>query len=423
MNIFNGYLEGDERNLAIESAKLENEYTKLTTLFEMTQLQVEQMHRDAEMKVFEEAGTYDDLTYLYQEADAEVNEQRKNILQKIIDWFAKIFSKIGNAIKNFFTMGDADTEVEAPVEVVEKVGALEKCWSNMQNGLAKLRNGDFSGALDILKVVALPATIAVGGAVTYKKYKKGELDGIVKKLDGIKEKAQSAFDGIKSKISGLTNSDEQNNAQKSLNPFQKFISWINDAISKITSFVAGAIKGVKSGSSDAADAEDKKGESKEEKPADKGEQKEEPKANEAEIKHENKTYVIDLATGKVKSAIDDKTGKPFSYLMNATVERKIKRAMEKAQKNATSTESADGGFVLTTEAEAILRETFGEDAVFTIEGADLIVSNAKDIFEEEISVSESVFGVQAGDLVEESADNMDAFDKEMQELLDDFKNL
>ena len=79
MAIFNEYLTGEDRILAIEDAKLENEYIKLSTLFEMTNLQLDQMQRDAEMKVFEESGTYDDLAFLYQEADKEVSAQRQNI--------------------------------------------------------------------------------------------------------------------------------------------------------------------------------------------------------------------------------------------------------------------------------------------------------------------------------------------------------
>ena len=54
MAIFNEYLTGEDRVLAVEAARYENEWNKLSTLFEMTSMQLDQMRNDAEMKVFEE---------------------------------------------------------------------------------------------------------------------------------------------------------------------------------------------------------------------------------------------------------------------------------------------------------------------------------------------------------------------------------
>ena len=81
MSIFNEYLTGIDRELAIEESAFDTEFSKLQTMYEMCNLQLAQMHKDAELKVLTESGTYDDLTYLLQEADAEVAGQRKNILQ------------------------------------------------------------------------------------------------------------------------------------------------------------------------------------------------------------------------------------------------------------------------------------------------------------------------------------------------------
>ena len=94
MAIYKDYLVGDERQEAIEEAAIFNEIDNLFDAFEMTSIRLNQMYRNAEMKVFSESGTYDDLTYLIQEADGEVAEQRDGILQKIINGIKSILSKI-----------------------------------------------------------------------------------------------------------------------------------------------------------------------------------------------------------------------------------------------------------------------------------------------------------------------------------------
>ena len=99
MSIYNDYLTGIEREYEIESFSLENEFNKYNTLFEMTDLQLTQMYNDAETKVFSEGGTYDDLTFLYTEADAEVSGKRQSILSSIFSAITKFFTAIGEKIK------------------------------------------------------------------------------------------------------------------------------------------------------------------------------------------------------------------------------------------------------------------------------------------------------------------------------------
>lgn len=249
MAIFNEYLTGEDRILAIEDAKLENEYIKLSTLFEMTNLQLDQMQRDAEMKVFEESGTYDDLAFLYQEADKEVSTQRQNIFQKIIAWFSNMFATINKKIKSIFNVKSNDI-VDVPGETVEKVGAIEKAYNQMKNGLAKLRNKDYSGALDILKVVVIPAGIVGGGVaagVKIKKMKKGECDALTSRLNKIKVEIENGWNTIKTDLLHIKDTKKQTDAKESIGPLQKIINVINSVISSISSAVMKAVNGVKDG--------------------------------------------------------------------------------------------------------------------------------------------------------------------------------
>ena len=87
MNVFEHYLEGAEREAYIEEFTFENNMARLDTLYEMTNLQLSQMYRDAELKVLTECGTYDDFQYLIEEADKEVAPQKMGILESILNAF------------------------------------------------------------------------------------------------------------------------------------------------------------------------------------------------------------------------------------------------------------------------------------------------------------------------------------------------
>ena len=249
MSIFNEYLTGEEREVALENARLQNEYDKLSTVYEMLNLQVEQMRRDAEMKVFEESGTYDDLTFLYQEAENEIGEQKKNVFQKIVDWFKKIFAAIGNKIKSIF--GSKVEEIEVPADVVEKSSLIEKAWNEMQNGIAKLRNGDVSGALNILKVVAIPAAVGgavAGGAVAVKKMKKGEFEGLTKKMEEIRGNLENLINSVTGKIMsffGKGEAQKENDARECFNPLKKLLDAVKSVIDSRTGGIAKAAGAVK----------------------------------------------------------------------------------------------------------------------------------------------------------------------------------
>ena len=94
-DIYNGYLTGYERELAIEDAEIDNTFSRFDTMWEMVNLEYEQNIRDAELKVFKENGTYDDLLYLYQEAENAAAEKKQGILSKILSFIADIFNTIG----------------------------------------------------------------------------------------------------------------------------------------------------------------------------------------------------------------------------------------------------------------------------------------------------------------------------------------
>ena len=83
MNIYSNSISDFDREIMIENARLDNEFNRLQIQFEMTNLQLAQMYKDAELKVFKEGGTYDDLAQLMVEADNAVAPQKTGILESI----------------------------------------------------------------------------------------------------------------------------------------------------------------------------------------------------------------------------------------------------------------------------------------------------------------------------------------------------
>ena len=236
MSIYNDYLTGIEREYEIESFSLENEFNKYNTLFEMTDLQLTQMYNDAETKVFSEGGTYDDLTFLYTEADAEVSGKRQSILSSIFSAITKFFTAIGEKIKKIFSKdsGSDDEVVQAPADLQEKTNKFKQGVDKASAGLAKLKSGDMSGALDILKAAKIPLLLAAGATAGTIAYKKGALKKMADEMGKAKDKLFGLFKSTKSTVENETDTQKQGQAKEALGIFQKLLSYGNDVTNTLT---------------------------------------------------------------------------------------------------------------------------------------------------------------------------------------------
>jgi hypothetical protein len=162
MAIYNAYLEGADREAAILDMELNNQYDKLSMLFEMSLMELDQVKRDIELKVFKESGTYDDLEYLISEAEAQVAQDQTNIISQILQWFANAIQTLFTNIKNFFTGAKNipdDTEVQVEMNDGEDgmFGEITKILDNVANMDGKI-------TLDNVLKVALSG-VAGGGAI------------------------------------------------------------------------------------------------------------------------------------------------------------------------------------------------------------------------------------------------------------------
>ena len=391
MSIFNEYLTGLDRELAIEESAFDTEFSKLNTMYEMVNLQLTQMQKDAELKVLTESGTYDDLTYLISEAETEVGQQKKGIIATIIDAIGRLFSAIGTKISQIFGKGEANMEVEAPAETVEKGNAIV-------NAMNEAHNGDFSGALNLLNAVKIPV-ITAGGAVAtgvaIKKYKKGELDGLVKKVQDGFNKLKADFEAAKTKIFGTKETTDQDAQKGSLNIIQKIGSAINGFVGTITSYITKAITKVT------------------------GDKKEEGQPAEGDNKPEQKTAGEEQPTVKLEE--QSKNKKRYRLLSNGKWEMYDKQIKVWKPITTPPTDLAQKAYQLTQESSVEdLQTIFG--STYIVEKTDdgfIFIENEVEITE---STSRSIFGYDL-DNEEVLQESVDAFDKELDELAALFSTL
>ena len=187
--IYYGYLTESERDELIFESTIENEFNKLQMLFEMRCMQFEQNCRDAELKVLTEGGTYDDLEYLIGIAAFEAQEQGEGIIAKMINWIKTQWEKLTSKIKQILGMGDPEEQIEVPEEEFNAIKKFADACKNLTSVGSDITSGRFSEATSKITTVlgiGIGAGVAVGGGVAVYKATRGELQGIVKVLDGIK---------------------------------------------------------------------------------------------------------------------------------------------------------------------------------------------------------------------------------------------
>lgn len=147
--IYMEYLEGEDRDYFIEQSKNLNDMNKGFALLEMVHMQYEQMCKDAELKVLTEGGTYDDLEYLYSEAEAANQEQQDGVLKQIWSAIVNFFK----GIWNFLFGKGKDVPDDAELEVPGGIGTVAENIKNMfqsQPTLAKVAEAVLGGSFAVI---------------------------------------------------------------------------------------------------------------------------------------------------------------------------------------------------------------------------------------------------------------------------------
>lgn len=238
MGIYNSYLKGPARKMAIFDADMSNQIDKVATMYEMVSLKSDQVYRNIETKIYLEGGDIDDMTYLYQEAEEASVEKKKSVIAKIFDWFKKIFAAAAEKISGILRKDGDNDDIEVPSNTISVVEALKKHFNAIKMALIKIKNGNFLGGLKDLGKAALPelALIATTTAIVKRKKIK-ELIGVVK---DIMFKSKDTTSGAEKAVAKIDGEDGLNDAQTSLTLLQRIMNGINGLLTALVNLASKA---------------------------------------------------------------------------------------------------------------------------------------------------------------------------------------
>lgn len=280
--VFTESINDVDKFSVIEIAKADARMMKLDALYEAVNATLASNYAEAEIKVFEENGTYDDLYMLYREASEEATEKKENIIQKIIG----VIKTLCQNIKKFFTekiaalKGEKSDKKQGDDVQVDK--AYPETMNIFQKILAKIKEvfgAIESKAHDKIKKVSEDASefweknktlIVCGGAGaaaaitgTLVFIKRDVIMGWINDLHkeneevnnklAVYEKKTDLVSGFASTVAGAVggqsddkDGDNRNTAQKVIdavtNAIKKAFGFIRDVIAWIFKFIADLFK-------------------------------------------------------------------------------------------------------------------------------------------------------------------------------------
>ena len=188
------FTESHER--AVERQFMMNYIDEKFMMLEMVDIRLEQMYKDAELKVLLESGTSDDLLYLYTEAEAEAEGEKEGILASIVKAFKTLWQGLCNTVNNL--LGRA--KGLDPNEQVNVDGKQHSFLTQCQSTLSKVTSGDWAGVkADLPRVLGvLAGGAAVGTAVAAAtgmiQIKRGEGNALVNKVNSLVDQAEKFWE-------------------------------------------------------------------------------------------------------------------------------------------------------------------------------------------------------------------------------------
>ena len=129
--VYEQYITGVDRDIAIMEAENNLFEEKVAFMLETIERERELNKKMAEYMVLKESGTYDDLMYLYEEADKEADTKKAGVFETIINAIKNIFASIGRAFSNFGKKAQEtpDEEVEIDKPIVDGVEKVKSVWA------------------------------------------------------------------------------------------------------------------------------------------------------------------------------------------------------------------------------------------------------------------------------------------------------
>ena len=229
----------------IELIKLDNEFAKALTIYEMVDLQYEQDLRDVEVVVMTESLDETELETLYNEAEEKTNEKKEGIFKKMLDIIMGFFKSIKEFIFGAKKADVDDNEVvEVSSEDIDVVKQAESAADKIKKAGTYIKSHAWAKALAILAGVA----IATGtGDVVYKKITKKDLNSLL-------SRGEKASGDIEKTVYTLSKSDGSSDDKTSiLTIIKKVLSPVTNLIKRFTNKLTNSKEKTKSPEASAAE--------------------------------------------------------------------------------------------------------------------------------------------------------------------------
>lgn len=191
-------------NSLVRNKEMDITFMELDVMMEMVEYKYRMNKLNAKIKVLTENGTYDDLMYLYEEAENEQKEEKQGVISSIIEAIKSIISSITETIKGFFNKNkdkDKNEEIEVNGEDFKNTENFIKDFETVKNKIANpgsINEDDEenveSSLNNLLKYLAFggAGAASVAGAATMIKITRAKQEETGEKLNGI----NSFFSGI-----------------------------------------------------------------------------------------------------------------------------------------------------------------------------------------------------------------------------------
>nr|DAJ74664.1 MAG TPA: hypothetical protein [Caudoviricetes sp.] len=161
---------------------MENEFNRLETAYKMTVLEESMIKNDYELAIYTES--IDNINY-YTEAEDKAYEKKKNIFNKMIDWFKKFFAKIRDKILSLFRKKAEKYEMWDKAPQIER--GLKGFVQTLKTKYAKFKESYdykfYKGLLKGFGILTLILNIPVITAMTFSLVSGVKANGVI---DGIK---------------------------------------------------------------------------------------------------------------------------------------------------------------------------------------------------------------------------------------------
>ena len=222
--IYESQLTGDEREFMSDIAGINLEIAKYSTMLEMVDMKLETELNEAEVKVFKESGNYDDLEYLYEEANNEAEQKKTGIVSSIVTAVKNLFGKISNFIKTKILKMPVSGEVELDQSDIDNANNIKTAFNGVKDGLNKVKDGATEHPWIVNGAIAGSTALAVVAAFKIK-----EASG--KKVKKSAEEAKKIAEEIDTTVNQPV--------QEAMSRFEKYKNSNNIVVSTISKAISG----------------------------------------------------------------------------------------------------------------------------------------------------------------------------------------